>query len=231
MRGSFTDFYRGIPCPAVSTSPISPEQYQPQPQGGLRRYRTLMPFGTLQQINFQSLVLMNLQDKFSALSQQNKALLAVNFYNFETLSAVLKAASSQNAPIILQSTKSTIAYMGLEVTARLARAAIQQYDVEAWLHLDHARDIGLIRRALDAGYDSVMIDASEEPMEVNKEKSRKVVELAKPYNANVEAELGYIAKLGQSKKEVTFTQPGEARSFVEDTGVDALAVAIGSAHG
>jgi len=174
---------------------------------------------------------MNLQDKFSALDQQNKALLAVNFYNFETLSAVLKAASSQNAPIILQSTKSTIDYMGLEVTARLARAAIQQYDVEAWLHLDHAGDIGLIRQALDTGYDSVMIDASEEPMEVNKEKSRKVVELARPYEANVEAELGYIAKLGQSKKEVTFTQPGEARSFVEDTGVDALAVAIGSAHG
>src|SRR5699024_546216 len=220
-----------IPCPAVSASPISPGRYRPQFRGERRRYKTPMPFGTLQQINFQSLISMNLQDKFLSLDQKNKELLAVNLYNFKNLSAVLKAASSQNAPIILQSTKSTIDYMGLEVTARLARAAIQQYDVEAWLHLDHAEDIGLIRRALDAGYDSVMIDASEEPMEVNKEKSRKVVELARPYEANVEAELGYIAKLGQSKKEVTFTQPGEARSFVEDTGVDALAVAIGSAHG
>lgn len=174
---------------------------------------------------------MTLQDKFSELDHQNKALLAVNFYNFETLSAVLKAASSQDVPIILQSTKSTINYLGLEVTAKLARAAIQQYGVEAWLHLDHAQDIDLIRRALDAGYDSVMIDASEEPIEINKEKSRTVAEMARSYEANVEAELGYIAKLGQSKEDVSFTQPGEARSFVEDTGVDALAVAIGSAHG
>ena len=174
---------------------------------------------------------MNLQDKFSQLDNTNSALLAVNFYNFETLSAVLKAAAAQDTPIILQSTKSTINYLGLEVTANLARAAISQYDVEAWLHLDHAQDIDLIQRALDAGYDSVMIDASEQPIEKNREVSRKVVEMAKPYGANVEAELGYIAKLGQSKEDVSFTQPDEAQSFVKDTGVDALAVAIGSAHG
>ncbi|MCW9707970.1 class II fructose-bisphosphate aldolase [Fodinibius salsisoli] len=174
---------------------------------------------------------MTLQEKFSQLDQQNDALLAVNFYNFETLSAVLKAASAQEVPIILQSTKSTINYLGLEVTAKLARAAISQYDVEAWLHLDHAQDVDLIKRALDAGYDSVMIDASEKPINENREVSRKVVEMAKPYGANVEAELGYIAKLGQSKEDVAFTQPDEAQSFVEDTGVNALAVAIGSAHG
>lgn len=174
---------------------------------------------------------MTLQDKFAELDQQNKALLAVNFYNFETLSAVLKAAAAQNTPIILQSTRSTINYLGLEVTAKLARAAISQYGVEAWLHLDHARDVELIQRALDAGYDSVMIDASEQPIEENREVSRRVVKMAEPYGANVEAELGYIAKLGQSKEEIAFTQPDEARSFVEETGVNALAVAIGSAHG
>ncbi len=174
---------------------------------------------------------MNLQSKFAQLEQQNKALLAVNFYNFETLSAVLRAAAAQNAAIILQSTKSTIDYLGLEVTAKLARAGISQYDVEAWLHLDHAQDIDLIQRALDAGYDSVMIDASERPMDENRERSRSVVEMAKPYGANVEAELGYIAKLGQSKEEVAFTQPDEVKSFVDNTGIDALAVAIGSAHG
>lgn len=174
---------------------------------------------------------MTLQDKFAELDQQNKALLAVNFYNFETLSATLKAAAAQDIPIILQSTKSTIDYLGLEVTAKLARAAIHQYGVEAWLHLDHAQDTDLIQRALDAGYDSVMIDASEKPIEINRDITRKVVEMAAPYGANVEAELGYIAKLGQSKEEVAFTQPGQARSFVEDTGVDALAVAIGSTHG
>ncbi|HLR24545.1 MAG TPA: class II fructose-bisphosphate aldolase [Fodinibius sp.] len=174
---------------------------------------------------------MTLQDKFKQLNTDNKALLAVNFYNFETLSAVLHAASAQSSAIILQSTKSTIDYLGLEVTAKLARAAISQYEVEAWLHLDHAQDISLIQRALDAGYDSVMIDASEKPLEENLELSSKVVKMAEPYGANVEAELGYIAKLGQSKEEVAFTQPEEAQSFVKKTGIDALAVAIGSAHG
>lgn len=174
---------------------------------------------------------MNLQDKFSALDQQNKAMLAVNFYNFETLAANLRAAVAQESPVILQSTKSTIDYLGLEVTTKLARAAVNQFGAEAWLHLDHAQDIELIQRALDAGYDSVMIDASEKPLEENLELSQKVVKMAEPYGANVEAELGYIAKLGQSKEEVAFTQPDEAQSFVEKTGVNALAVAIGSAHG
>ncbi|MFH5833676.1 ketose-bisphosphate aldolase [Halalkalibaculum sp. DA384] len=174
---------------------------------------------------------MKLQDKFKELHKKNRALLAVNFYNFETLSAILRAAASLQQPIILQTTKRTIEYLGLEVTTSLARAATQQYGVEAWLHLDHAQDIDLIKRALDAGYDSVMIDASEQPIEENRKLSRQVVEMARPYGANVEAELGYIAKLGQSKEEVAFTQPGEAKTFVEATGIDALAVAIGSAHG
>ncbi|MEL7832910.1 class II fructose-bisphosphate aldolase [Fodinibius sp. Rm-B-1B1-1] len=174
---------------------------------------------------------MTLQDKFQQLDKQNKALLAVNFYNFETLSAVLKAAAEQETAIILQSTKSTIDYLGLEVTANLARTAINQYGVKAWLHLDHAQDIDLIKQALDIGYDSVMIDASEKPIEENREITRKVVEMAEPYGANVEAELGYIAKLGQSKEKAAFTQPEEAKQFAEDTGIDALAVAIGSAHG
>ncbi|WP_440999924.1 class II fructose-bisphosphate aldolase [Fodinibius sp. SL11] len=173
----------------------------------------------------------SLQEQFTNLSKNNKALLAVNFYNFETLSAILKAAAAQNTGIILQSTKSTIDYLGLEVTAKLARAAINQYKVDAWLHLDHAKDTDLIKKALDAGYDSVMIDASEQPIANNRKVTRQVVEMAKPYGANVEAELGYIAKLGQSKEKAAFTQPDEAQQFVEFTGVDALAVAIGSAHG
>jgi fructose-bisphosphate aldolase class II/tagatose 1,6-diphosphate aldolase GatY/KbaY len=174
---------------------------------------------------------MTLQVKFMQLNQEKKALLAVNFYNFETLSAVLRAAAAKKVPIILQSTKSTIEYLGLEVTIELARAAIKQYDVEAWLHLDHAQDINLIRRALDAGYDSVMIDASEKSIEENQRITREVVVMAEPYGANVEAELGFIAKLGQSKEKAMFTQPNEAKSFVKHTGVNALAVAIGSSHG
>lgn len=174
---------------------------------------------------------MTLQDKFQELEQHKSAILAVNFYNFETLSAILRASASLDVPIILQTTKKTIDYLGLEITTNMARAAIKQYGAKTWLHLDHAQDIELIQRALDAGYDSVMIDASEKPINENREISRKVVEMAKPYGTNVEAELGYIAKLGQSKDNLSFTQPEEASQFVEDTGVDALAVAIGSAHG
>lgn len=174
---------------------------------------------------------MNLQNKFKQLAVQNKALLAVNFYNFETLSGVLQAAAAQQTPIILQSTKGTIDYLGLDVTVKMARAAINQYGVDAWLHLDHADDIELIQKALDAGYDSVMIDASEKMLEENRTTTQKVVEMAQNYGANVEAELGYIAKLGQSKEGVSFTQPKEAKAFVDATGIDALAVAIGSAHG
>jgi len=173
---------------------------------------------------------MTLQDKFKQLDSKQKALLAVNFYNFETLSAILKAAASCGSAIILQSTQSTINYLGLDVTANLARTASDQYGVETWLHLDHAQNLDIIQRALEAGYDSVMIDASERPMDENISLTQEVVKLAKSYGANVEAELGYIAKLGQSQKP-SYTKPIEAKKFVEKTGVDALAVAIGSAHG
>ncbi|SMO50529.1 class II fructose-bisphosphate aldolase [Gracilimonas mengyeensis] len=172
-----------------------------------------------------------LKEKYKQLEDEGKALLAVNFYNFETLAGTLQATKERNSSIILQATSSSINYMGLPVTVGLAKYAREQFGVEAWLHLDHANDIELIKRCLDAGFDSVMIDASEEPYERNIELSQKVVSLAEPYGANVEAELGYVAKLGQNYDKVQFTQPDEARAFVNETGVNALAVAIGSAHG
>ncbi len=170
-------------------------------------------------------------EKLSEMQQKKAALLATNFYNYETLRGVLEAASQTRQPLILQLTKSSIDYMGLSVAVNMARAALQQYQVEGWLHLDHSDSYELIRDCLDAGFDSVMIDASEKPIEENIAITKKVVELAAKYNANVEAELGYVAKLGQSKEKTGFTDPKEAKYFVETTGVHALAVAIGSAHG
>lgn len=174
---------------------------------------------------------MTLQQKFNELDKQGSALLATNFYNFETVTGVLNAASAQNMPIILQASPSTINYLGVEVTAKLARAAFNQSGVVGWLHLDHAESFDLIKECLDQGFDSVMIDASEKSFEDNVIITSKVTELAKSYGANVEAELGYVAKLGQSHKKEGFTKAEEAHRFVEQTGVDALAVAIGSAHG
>jgi len=175
---------------------------------------------------------MTLQDKFKELEIKGKALLATNFYNYETLTGVLKAAQSTGFPIILQTSPSTIDYLGIDVAAALARSALKKHNVEGWLHLDHAHSYNLIKECLDAGYDSVMIDASEKSFSENIEITSQVTDLAKNYGANVEAELGYVAKLGQAQeKEAGFTDPDEAKKFVDQTGVDALAVAIGSAHG
>ena len=174
---------------------------------------------------------MTLQEKLKEVRAQGSSLLATNFYNYETLSGILQAASALKQPIILQLTKSSIDYMGLEVSIAMARAALQQYEVEGWLHLDHADSYDLVATCLEAGFDSVMIDASEKPMEENIAITKRVVALAKQYGANVEAELGYVAKLGQTKEKLGFTEPQEARYFVNETGIDALAVAIGSAHG
>jgi fructose-bisphosphate aldolase class II/tagatose 1,6-diphosphate aldolase GatY/KbaY len=175
---------------------------------------------------------MTLQDKFKELEKEGKALLATNFYNYETLTGVLKAAEITGFPIILQTSPSTIDYLGIDVAVALARSALKKHGVEGWLHLDHAHSYDLIKECLDAGYDSVMIDASEKSFIENVNITSRVTDLAKKYGANVEAELGYVAKLGQAQeKEAGFTDPDEAKSFVDQTGVDALAVAIGSAHG
>jgi fructose-bisphosphate aldolase class II/tagatose 1,6-diphosphate aldolase GatY/KbaY len=165
------------------------------------------------------------------LQKQRKALLATNFYNFETLQGILEAARAVETPIILQLTRSSLDYLSLPVAVNLGRTMLKEFGVDGWIHLDHGDSYELAARCLDAGFDSVMIDASEQPFETNVKLTRQVVKLAEGYGANVEAELGYVAKLGQQTDIVAFTEPDDARRFVEETGVQALAVAIGSAHG
>ncbi len=174
---------------------------------------------------------MRLQEKFKDVQRTGKALLATNYYNYETLRAVLEAAKSKNAPLILQLTKSSIDYMGLENAVAMGRAGLKYFGVEGWIHLDHGGSIELVDRCLKAGFDSVMFDGSELPFDENIALTKQVVEMAKPFNANVEAELGYVAKLGQSTEKMNLTTPEDARQFVNATGVNALAVAIGTAHG
>lgn len=174
---------------------------------------------------------MTLQQKLAELTAEHKAILAVNFYNFETLSGIMKAAKALNEPVILQLSESTINYLGLKMAAGLARKGLEQYGVTGWLHLDHGGSVELVKRCLDEGFDSVMIDASENTFDENVKTTLEVVKLAEKYKANVEAELGYVAKLGQQQNTAVFTQPEEVKLFTELTGVNALAVAIGSAHG
>src|SRR4051812_8770695 len=174
---------------------------------------------------------MILKQKMRLLTGQKKGLLATNFYNLETLHGVLKAASELKQPLILQLTNSSIDYMGLNTAVNSARTGLKDYGVEGWLHLDHGTSVELAQACLDAGFDSVMIDGSELSFGENIRITREVVKRAESYNANVEAELGYVAKLGQSHEKLGFTQVTEAETFVEETGVDALAIAIGTAHG
>ncbi len=174
---------------------------------------------------------MLIQEKLLQLKQERKAVLAANFYNFETLSGILQAAALMKEPVILQLSESSIRYLGLGIASTLAKSALHEYGVEGWLHLDHGRSVEMIQRCLDQGFDSVMIDASEKSFDENVRITNQVVKLAAPYKVIVEAELGFVAKLGQKQVKGGFTSPEDAVRFVAGTGVHTLAVAIGSAHG
>lgn len=175
---------------------------------------------------------MNLKEKYSQIVKANEAIIATNFYNLETLKGLLLAAGEINSPIILQLSESSINYMGLKTAADMAKAALKEYGVEGWLHLDHGNSFDLIQKCLDAGFDSVMIDGSELSINENIELTNRVVKMAESYDVPVEAELGYIAKLGQEHNvKDKYTKAEEAELFVKNTNVDALAIAIGTAHG
>lgn len=174
---------------------------------------------------------MNLKERLKQCYQEKSALFAFNFYNLETLKGTVIAAEEVQKDIILQLTQSSIDYMGLKPAVTLARAILADYGVNGWIHLDHSSSIDLCKECLNAGFDSVMIDASEKTFAENIEITRHVVEFAEPFNANVEAELGYVAKLGQDFDKQVFTDPQDAKKFINETGINALAVAIGSAHG
>jgi len=132
--------------------------------------------------------------------------------------------------LILQLSESSLNYLGIEPAIAMARVMLKEFDVEGWVHLDHGSSIDIIKQCLNAGFDSVMIDASEWPFDKNVHITKEAVRIAEQYKASVEAELGYIAKLNQSQT-IEPTSADDAKRFVEATGIDALAIAIGNAHG
>lgn len=173
----------------------------------------------------------SLREKLLEMRDRKAALLAANYYNAETLRGVLEAAADLGQPIILQMTRGSIDYLGLPVALAMGRAGLRQHGVEGWIHLDHALTLDLVSDCLQAGFDSVMIDASEQDLDRNIAVTRQAVALARATGANVEAELGFVAKLGQEADPAGLTDPDQAARFVEATGVDALAVSVGTAHG
>ena len=162
---------------------------------------------------------MKLQEKLKEVQKNSKALFAANYYNIETCKGILKAASKNKQPVILQLTESSIEYMNLKTAFEVGKTLSEYYEVESWIHLDHCKNIEMIKKCLDVGFDSVMIDASDLPFDENISITKKVVELAKNYNANVEAELGYIPKPDIDLEMDKYTIPDEAKDFVNETGV------------
>lgn len=164
----------------------------------------------------------------------NYAVGAFNVENMEMVMAVIQAAEELKAPVILQTTPSTISYAGLDYYLANVQAAAGKVSVPVAMHLDHGSSFELAMKALRTGYTSIMIDGSHDSYEENIKLSKRVVDACAPSGVPVEAELG---KIGGKEDDLdggegnTCTDPEEARIFVERTGVDSLAVAIGNAHG
>ena len=158
---------------------------------------------------------------------------AFNVENMEMVKAVIAAAEELRAPVMLQTTPSTIKYASLAMYAGMVKAEAEKATVPVCLHLDHGSSYDLAVQAVKAGYTSVMIDGSKLDFEGNVEVSKRVADVGKAVNIPVEAELG---KVGGKEDELeaeadTNTDPQEAKEFVERTGITSLAVAIGTAHG
>ncbi len=160
---------------------------------------------------------------------------AFNIHNLETLQVVADTAKEMHSPLIIAVTPSTIKYARDEYVVAMAKVASENTTTPLAIHLDHFEDIPSIKRAVDVGFKSTMIDASKLPYEENVAKTKEVVAYAHHYDATVEAELGKLVgaedDLVVDDKDGAYTNPDDAVRFVEATGIDSLAVAIGTAHG
>lgn len=187
---------------------------------------------------FQDLGLENTREMFKRANENGHSVPAFNFANLEQLKAILEACSTADSDVILQISDSARKYIGKETLALMVKGAILDMresgsEISIALNLDHGKDFKEIKDCLDYGFSSVMIDASHEEFSKNVEKTKEIVELAKVYGASVEGELGVLSGVEDeiSSEDEKFTNPGEVAEFVEKTGVDSLAIAIGTAHG
>ena len=159
---------------------------------------------------------------------------AFNVENMEMVQAVVSAAEELQSPVIMQTTPSTVKYADLAYFYANAKVAAEEASVPVAIHLDHGNSFELAMQALRAGYTSIMIDGSHDSFEENIKVSKAVADACHPSGVPVEAELG---KVGGKEDDLEggegnpYTDPMEAKQFVEETGIDSLAVAIGTAHG
>ncbi|GIM46746.1 fructose-bisphosphate aldolase [Collibacillus ludicampi] len=158
-----------------------------------------------------------------------------NVNNLEFLQAIVEVAEEERSPVILGVSEGAMKYMGLEYTVTMAKAAAEKASVPVILHLDHGSSYQVVLKCIRAGFSSIMIDASHYPLEENIAKTKQVVDACHVLGIDVEGELGRIGgtedDLTVDEREASLAIPEEAQRLVQETGIDALAPAIGSAHG
>ena len=172
---------------------------------------------------------------FAAAERDGYAVGAFNVNNLESLTAIVAAAEGERSPVILQASQGAIKYAGLEYIVAMAQVAAARASVPVALNLDHGTSFAQAMQCIRGGFSAVMVDGSRLSFEENAALVRRVVEVAHAVGVSVEAELGRIGgtedDISVSEREATFTDPETAARFVAETGCDALAVAVGTAHG
>lgn len=165
--------------------------------------------------------------------KENYAIGAFNFVNQETLYAICDTAERLHSPVICAISESALKYMGEEMFRAYKTMARKKYTVPICFHLDHGKSVEMCKRAVDLGFDSVMIDLSALPYEENIKGTKEVVEYAHMFHIGVEAELGTLSGVEDnvSSDKSIYTNPDDVVDFVNRTGIDALAIAIGTSHG
>jgi fructose-bisphosphate aldolase class II len=160
---------------------------------------------------------------------------AFNANNMEIVQAIVEAAEKENSPVIMQASQGAIKYAGLEFITGMVKIAAETSKVPVALHLDHGTDFDQVVKCIRSGFSSVMYDGSKLSLEENIAITRKVLEIGTPINVSVEAEIGKIGGTEDlvhvKDEDAIYTDPEEARYFVEQTGIKSLAIAIGTAHG
>ena len=181
------------------------------------------------------MALVTTKDMFEKALKSDYAVGAFNVNNMEIIQGIVEAAQEEKAPLILQVSAGARKYAKPAYLIKLVEAAVMDTGLDIALHLDHGEDFEICKKCVDDGFTSVMIDGSKHPFEENIRLTKEVVEYAHSKGVVVEAELGKLAGIEDNIKvdarNATFTVPEEAAEFVEKTGVDSLAVAIGTSHG
>lgn len=175
------------------------------------------------------------KDMFEKSMKEKFAIGAFNINNMEFVQAIMDAAAKENSPVILQTSASAIKYARVPYLKKMIEAGLEEHDIPVALHLDHGPDFETCKMCVDNGYTSVMFDGSKYDFETNIKLTKEVVDYAHAHGVVVEAELGKLAGIEDdvnvSAEDAMYTNPDEAKEFVERTGCDSLAIAIGTSHG